>query len=209
MRVEYLENKDLAIFNGLKFRRDKKTGYYLNSNIHKRLHVYVWEYFNGKVADGYQVHHKKEKQNNDIEFLESLSQKEHMKIHGETETEERKEWKRNNLKENVRPKASEWHKSKEGREWHKKHFEQFKDKMFIKHIKICDYCKMKYETTQDNSRFCSNKCSSAWRRKEGLDNEKRICIYCGKEFEINKYAKTETCSRSCASKIAYQNRSKE
>ena len=110
MRVEYLENKDLAIFNGLKFRRDKKTGYYLNSNIHKRLHVYVWEYFNGKVADGYQVHHKKGKQNNDIEFLESLSQKEHMRIHGETETEERKEWKRNNLKENVRPKASEWHK---------------------------------------------------------------------------------------------------
>jgi len=208
MRVEYSENKDLAIFNGLKFRRDKKTGYYLNSSIHKRLHVYVWEYFNGEVPNGYQVHHKKGKQNNDIEYLEPLTQKEHMKLHGETETDERKEWKRNNLKENVRPKASEWHKSEEGREWHKKHFEQFKDKIFTKHIKVCDYCKKKYETTQDSSRFCSNKCSSAWRRKEGLDNVKRTCIYCGEEFGINKYAKTETCSRSCASKIAYQNRNK-
>ena len=30
-------------FNGIKFTKDDKTGYYLNSSIRKRLHRYVWE----------------------------------------------------------------------------------------------------------------------------------------------------------------------
>jgi hypothetical protein len=38
MEVQYFENGDLAVFNGLKYRRDKKTGYYLNSTTHQRLH---------------------------------------------------------------------------------------------------------------------------------------------------------------------------
>ena len=37
MRVEYFENGDLAIFNELHFRKDKKTGYYLNSTIQERV----------------------------------------------------------------------------------------------------------------------------------------------------------------------------
>ena len=36
-------------FNGLKFTRDDKTGYYLNSTIRKRMHRYVWEFYNGQI----------------------------------------------------------------------------------------------------------------------------------------------------------------
>lgn len=208
MKVEYLEDGDLAIFNEVKFRKDKTTGYYLNSTLHERLHVYIWEYYNGKSPKGFEVHHKEGKGKNDIEYLQLLSKSDHMKLHSLIETDERKEKKRKNLEENARPKASEWHKSEEGRKWHKKHYERFKSKLQTKHIKVCDFCNKKYETIQENSRFCSGKCKSAWRRKEGLDNEKRICIYCGDEFEVNKYTKTQTCSKSCASKIAYQNRNK-
>lgn len=43
--VQYFENGDLAFFNGVYFRRDKKTGYFLSSTKpRKRLHVYVWEF---------------------------------------------------------------------------------------------------------------------------------------------------------------------
>ena len=44
--VEYLENGDLALYNGYKFRKDKRTGYYLSSRIingkRRRLHVYIY-----------------------------------------------------------------------------------------------------------------------------------------------------------------------
>jgi hypothetical protein len=209
MKVQYLENGDLAIFNEMRFRRDKKTGYYLNSTIHERLHVYIWEYYNGEIPKGYNVHHKKSKDNNDIEDLQLLTKKEHIELHKEIETEERKKQKRENFNRNARPKAIEWHKSEEGREWHKKHYKDFENKLHTKYMKICECCNRKYETIQINSRFCSDKCKSRWRRKQGVDNEKRICIHCGKEFEINKYSKTLTCSRSCASKKAYQNRIKK
>jgi sugar lactone lactonase YvrE len=60
-------------FNGIKFTRDEKTGYYLNSTIRKRLHRYVWEFYNGKIPEGYQIHHKdKDKSNNDISNLELM-----------------------------------------------------------------------------------------------------------------------------------------
>ena len=129
-----------------------------------------------------------------------------MKLHGRIETDKRKEEKRINLEQNARPKATEWHKSEEGRKWHKEHYKRTKAKLHIKHKKVCDYCNKVYETTNSESRFCSNACKSAWRRKEGLDNETRTCIYCNKEFVTNKYSKVITCSRSCGSKIAYQNR---
>lgn len=56
--IQYVDNGDLAIFDGLSFRKDKKTGYYLNAKTHKRLHVYVWEHFNGTIPKGYEIHHK-------------------------------------------------------------------------------------------------------------------------------------------------------
>ena len=53
-------------FNGLKFTRDDKTGYYLNSTIEKRMHRYVWEFYNGPIPKGYDIHHKDEdKANNE------------------------------------------------------------------------------------------------------------------------------------------------
>lgn len=205
MTISYLENGDLALFNGLKFRRDKQSGYYFNSTIHKRLHVYVWEFFNGKIPDGYQIHHKDfDKSNNEIENLILLSASDHAKLHGESWDDERYEKQIKNLNENARPKASEWHGSDAGHEWHKKHYEQMKSRLHQKKIFVCDECGRSFEGVDNGfTRFCSNKCKAAHRRKSGIDNEIRQCEYCGKEFEVNKYAKTRTCSRSCRNKIRW------
>ena len=54
-------------FNGIKFTKDDKTGYYLNSSIRKRLHRYVWELHYGEIPEGYHIHHIDfDKSNNDI-----------------------------------------------------------------------------------------------------------------------------------------------
>ena len=46
------------------------------------VHRYIWEQLNGKIPDGYHIHHKDEnKLNNSIDNLECISASEHAKLH--------------------------------------------------------------------------------------------------------------------------------
>ena len=201
-------------FNGYKFTRDEHTGYYLSSKRiyssldHKekrrRLHRCVWEFYNGAIPSGYEVHHiDGDKSNNDISNLQLLSNAEHMKLHGATLTEEEREWRRQNLAKTARPKASEWHKSEEGRKWHKQHYEQMKDKFHTTYTVICANCGKEFQGTKD-SKYCCNACKSAYRRKSGVDNIEKICIICGNTFITDKYSGVETCSKACTSKYTWK-----
>ena len=195
--VQYFDNGDLACFDGLSFRRDKRTGYYLNSTIHKRLHVYVWEHYNGEVPKGYHIHHKDhDKNNNEIDNLVLLSAHEHQTLHGNSWSEERKEWARQNLIDNARPKASEWHGSEEGKKWHSEHAKKVFGNLPFKTF-VCTYCGQEFQSRKkmkdDKNRFCSGKCSAAYRRKSGVDDIVKICERCGGEYVANKYQKTKRC----------------
>ena len=195
--VQYFDNGDLACFDGLSFRRDKRTGYFLNSTIHKRLHVYVWEHYNGEVPKGYHIHHKDhDKNNNEIENLVLLSAHEHQTLHGNSWSEERKEWARQNLIDNARPKASEWHGSEEGKKWHSEHAKKVFGNLPFKTF-VCTYCGQEFQSRKtrkdDQNRFCSGKCSAAYRRKSGVDDVVKICERCGSEYVANKYQKTKRC----------------
>ena len=197
MKVQYIEKTKYAYFNGYKFTKDDKTGYYLSSAIdgkRYRLHRYIWEYYNGEIPKGYHVHHKDHnKNNNEINNLELLTKKEHIIRHALEMTDETKEKYRENLNKNARPKAIEWHKSKEGREWHKKQYEMSLGNR-EKNKFICEYCNKEYETyKQQKNRFCSLKCKSAYRRESGIDNIERICLNCKQPFMTNKYGTTKYC----------------
>lgn len=189
------------IFNGIKYTKDIKTGYYLNSKTRKRLHRVVWEYYKGKIPKGYEIHHKdKDKDNNSINNLQLVSKKEHIEIHKRLLTEEERQKRRDNLNQNARPKAIEWHKSEKGKEWHKEQY--YKSLALIEETEfVCLNCNSKYKTkNHGNNKFCSNKCKSAYRRKLGVDNIERECIICGNKFETNKYSKTKRC-KNCKSKV--------
>ena len=189
-------------FNGLRFTRDDKTGYYLNSTIRKRIHRYVWEYYNGEIPDGYQIHHKDgDKSNNSIENLELLKKSDHCKLHGDLLTEDQREWRRNNLNIVARPKAIEWHKSEQGHLWHIQQYEKMKDKLHIIVKCVCVNCGREFDG-HSNSRYCSNKCRSSYRRKTGVDSIQAVCAICGKPFIKNKYSNTMTCSKSCGAKYS-------
>ena len=198
-------------FNGYKFTKDKKTGYYLSSKkingSRKRLHVYVWEYYNGPVPKGFHIHHIDEnKDNNNIENLKLISSSRHSKLHSKENVESNYEEISKNMKENALPKAIEWHKSKEGREWHKKQYEKIKERFHTKEEYICLYCGTKFVTQKGNNKFCSNKCKSAYRRKSGVDNEERYCEICGKAFTANKYSTKKMCSKECSLEYRRKNR---
>ena len=72
-------DENTQIFNNLIFKRSK-DGYYLNPA--GAMHRVVWNYFNGEIPEGYQIHHKDlDKNNNDISNLQLLTFSEHAKIH--------------------------------------------------------------------------------------------------------------------------------
>lgn len=162
-----------------------------------RLHVYVWEQNNGKVPSGYHVHHiDEDKNNNEIENLMLLHGIEHVIKHSKNLTEEERERRRKNVIQKANPKASEWHRSSEGRKWHEENGkESWKNRKEI--IYTCDFCGKEFESrkvyAENQNKFCSNNCKSANRRKSGVDNVIKICEKCGNEYLENKYSKTTKC----------------
>lgn len=193
-------------FNGIKFTRDDRTGYYLNSTLRKRLHRYIWEFYNGEIKRGYEIHHiNGDKSNNDISNLVMLPKKEHAKLHSNNQSEALLEKKRKNIKEKALPKAIKWHKSEEGKIWHSKHSLEIAKNMKEKEY-ICLNCNnVFYKKPYGTNKFCSNKCKSSYRRKSGIDNVEKVCAYCGGVFVDNKYNKRKYCSRKC-SKSAKDNK---
>lgn len=191
-------------FDGIRFVLDEKTGYYKHSTLRKYMHRYVWEYHNGKIPSGYEVHHIDfDRSNNDISNLQLLSRKEHRKLHADLLTEQQREWRRQNLTKTARPKASEWHKSENGSAWHSNHIQQQRENNAFKRELVCTQCGKTFigELYKNGGNsFCSNACKSAYRRLHGLDNIERECPICGNIFMTNKYRPSTTCSRSCANK---------
>lgn len=186
-----MEAKISIEFNGEKFTLDKRTGYYLKTTKpRKRLHIYIWEYYNGPVPKGCHIYHKDfNKFNNDISNLVCVTKSEHNRIHS------------------VRSESSHRHVCKKcGRTYYSSVSNSVDicnrcDKsVAIKNNQTCEQCGAEYIAKNKAQRFCSNKCKSAWRRKQGLDNIEQICKGCGKIFISNKYHKTVYCSIDCANK---------
>lgn len=175
--------------------------YYQKNGV--RLHRKVWEHFNGEIPMGYHVHHKDhDRSNNAIENLELLSASEHLSHHMSE-------------REPIPPSAealrlaAEWHKSPEGRAWHKE--QALSSPKMIARTKectekmSCEQCGDQYfvpELHSHKSRFCSNKCKTAWRRESGIDDIDRTCPVCDTKFRTNKYNGKITCSKACSSALS-------
>ena len=199
--IAYTKDFKIAQFDDKRFVRDDQTGYYLNSKTLKRLHRYVWEFHNGSIPENHHIHHiDEDKSNNTLANLQLMTFSKHFSYHGKLRVGRDKEWFEKFHAAGIE-KAKEWHASDEGGDWHKDHYEKMKDKLHEKHDRSCVNCGEIHAATRKNiNSFCSNKCKSAWRRKSGVDNEKRICVQCGKEYEPSKYSKQTTCSRSCSNR---------
>lgn len=147
-------------FNDIKFTIGPGRRYFSNSGVDPRfMHRYVWKFYNGEIPDGYDIHHKDgNRYNNDISNLECIESVEHKKLHGECLTEEEREWRRVNFQTKARPKAIEWHKSEEGREWHRKQALFRKDNR-TEHVNICAQCGKEFiNFANKGKKFCSGAC---------------------------------------------------
>lgn len=194
-------------YNGIRFYEEGPGGYYQNSTLHIRMHKYVWLCERGEIPKGMQVHHiDHNKGNNDISNLELVTAKEHARIHYDEATEERKQAIRDNLTNNARPKASEWHKSDEGKKWHSEMVKQcFADgRLGKKKLFTCQVCGKEFEgDATKHCKFCSGACKARdLRRRRREIKMSGVCVVCGKTFESSfENRDKQTCSRSCANKL--------
>ncbi len=206
MEVTYSQDRKIAYCDGFKFRLDSRTGYYLctKSTYHghrERLHVYIWRKEHGEIPEGYHVHHVDgDKNNNRSDNLTCISGNEHSLHHMQDRVKNHREVFDRAL-EKARPKAAEWHKSEQGREWHRLQYKKTEERFHAERDFICLVCGKPFKSTKAGSKFCSNNCKATARRRSGVDNETRICAVCGNQFTTNKYSKARTCSRGCRNKL--------
>ena len=189
-------------YDGIKFYPDRK-GYWMGQRKDEkklvRLHVYVWERHNGPVPKGHQIHHiDHNPDNNEIENLQLMSKADHLKYHAALVDPQKA---KANFLKHVQPAAIEWHKSEEGMEWHKAHYEQNLAKYWERTItRTCDCCGKEFETPflmRHKSRFCSNACKTRNRDKIGIDNVEKTCDMCRGSMWTNKYTPNRFCSPEC------------
>lgn len=201
---------ETVIFNGIKFRRYPESKhqhlrryFYPSGNYQRRgiqaLHIEIWKSVHGPVPSGSHIHHKNlDPLDNSLDNLECVTPTEHAREH--FAEPDRLEKGREHINR-IRPLAVLWHKSKEGREWHRQHGTKVFNDLPVREL-VCGMCEQVFKTTKaTDAKFCSNKCKSQWRRREGLDNVTKPCERCGADFVSNKYDKIRFCSKVCAGKV--------
>lgn len=201
---------DVIFYGGIKWRRYpessrrndrlyyKPASHYFEGGWEQYLHRQVWRDANGPIPSGCHIHHVDgDTLNNDLANLQCMTSKQHSKHHADTATEDQREASRR-LMDKLRPLASAWHRSDEGRKWHSAiGAASWVGRKPTAHV--CEQCGNPYQTisSHGNSRFCSNACKSEFRRRSGLDNIVRACEKCGQMFTANKYLRQRFCSKSC------------
>lgn len=187
-------------YNGRSYKLG--TGKYLSAGKSKlfryrRLHQQKWLDAFGDIPKGYHIHHKDgNRLNNELSNLECIDGRKHMARHASERLRTNPEYKAKFIQRGQAA-AAKWHGSKAGIEWHVKHAAEFNFGHFTFGESRCQNCDEPFTLRTRTAKVCSNKCKSAMRRREGIDNEQRNCVICQQAFTINKYSKKRTCSRSC------------
>jgi hypothetical protein len=194
----YPESKHFSI--RLYFRRSERTK---NEPLrHFWLHKEVWKATHGNIPEGHDIHHiDEDTTNNNIENLQAITRSDHSKLHID------------HIYKAIAA-APEWHRSEEGRAWHKQHAKNVAAAQPLRK-RTCQHCQIEYETTANRStvKYCSNACRTYARKAAKRDHEPRQCVVCQQEFIVDKYAKILTCSSACKcirmSASALQRRARE
>jgi hypothetical protein len=133
------------------------------------LHRDVWREKHGEIPKGFHVHHKDgDPANNDILNLECVSGKDHFVLHKETRSTNSKRPEHLALLERIRPMTVDWHKSDEGRAWHRENakLSLVKARQAIRFSKKpdlhrnCEVCGEAFTTRNTRKTICGTACQS-------------------------------------------------
>jgi hypothetical protein len=131
------------------------------------LHRAVWVAAYGPIPEGRHIHHiDGNPDNNAIENLEIMGASEHMSEHANRPA--RIEYAKWHMETRVRPRAIEWHGSKEGRKWH---IEQGKRNAELppRFEHVCEICGERFLSKTRKTRMCSRRCRAKEFRNRNPD----------------------------------------
>ena len=197
----------IITFNGVEYRLMGTGRYYLSqSNTNrgrknpKGLHTAIWEFYSGKkVPKGYCVHHKDgDVFNNEYSNLECISIREHMQYHSRKNYENPEYRQKNRIAlSHAQEAAKEWHKSEEGRAWHREHASSID--WTPKYECICIQCGKYFKSCHKGAKFCCDECGEKYRATDLRYTA--VCKQCGKEFRYGKRKPSspdrQFCCKSC------------
>lgn len=132
----------------------------------KRLHRMVWEFHNGPIPTGYDIHHiNGDRADNDIENLRLMKECEHHSMH--MSDPERKEKSRRDIHK-AAEKAKEWHSTPAGFDFHSRHVKEYWEHAPL-NTYVCTFCGEEFRTRhvygKGQNTFCCANHRAAWRRK--------------------------------------------
>ena len=189
------------IFNGKRYYRNQKGYYkaeYKAIEGTRYMHRDVWVHTHGEIPAGHHIHHKDHNPaNNTLENLACIHGKEHAKQHmAERAVADPTFWHASLAK--ARLAAPAWHKSAEGRAWHKQHAIQIASKPDPE-TRTCTWCNKQYvgRRNRGEKNFCGMSCQGMARKASGVDDTTRVCVICKKVFMVNRYLKKQTCGKAC------------
>lgn len=203
--IDTLNKPELVEFNGISYRLMGAKRYYLSQYKSykdrakaKGLHVDIYEFYSEKkVRKGNHVHHKDGNPfNNYFENLEAVSVKEHRKL-----TNHKTEKLLNHL-DRIRPLAVAWHKSNEGRLWHKHNSLN----RIVKNKRLkCVVCEKSFWSKFSDAQYCSARCFEDKYKYHIKWTIHKNCEWCKKEFitKTRTTSKTKTCSVSCKTRLTW------
>lgn len=153
-------------FDGGLYRKWPSENYHSRGG--KKLHRAVWAMAFGVVPHGCHIHHKDgDHANNALDNLECLPAKEHLSISWAEHGAHRDV----HFTDNARARANEWHRSEEGRIWHRRHAERTKSwTKWTRKEQACEGCGTVIQAlvrkNGNTQRFCTSFCKrDAYRRR--------------------------------------------
>ena len=136
----------------------------------KKLHRDVWRIAFGNIPDGCHIHHRDANtKNNALANLECIPAKIHL-----SETWAKNKKGKVHFSDAARDAAAEWHKSDEGRLWHRRHAERQKSwTKWKREEKPCFQCGVLFmalvRKSGNSQKYCGEKCKVAAYRARGAD----------------------------------------
>ena len=152
------------VFNGVTYY---KCGSYFQKQ-GKRLHRAIWEFFNGPILPGCDVHHiNHDKSDNRIENLTMMQEHDHLSYHGKKLTHLDRAIKA------AQDAARAWHGSADGKAFHSTLAKEIWLNQKFKTY-TCTFCGKSFETkhcyAESGNKFCHQNCRAAYRRKKIKQN---------------------------------------
>src|SRR5882672_514540 len=191
-----------VVYRGETFRLQSSGRYYQSARrdgSERLLHRRIWSDTHGPIPTGGEIHHlDHDWANNDTSNLQLRFSGEHQRTHMLVRHRDPVFRARSLTALAVAiTKAPAWHRSPEGRAWHRAHGKaSWRGRVAFR--VACTRCASEFLAHfPTRARFCSRACEQrgCYQRQR---TDPRICLHCGQAFLANKYRANRYCGYRCS-----------